>query len=208
MDSSDAAEADDQRVVEMETLSAIFPELKIGQDNPYTFSYDIPVKPSKEVTVFFPAPADPVAPPRLPAPTAVAQIDSHGLSHLPPIHIEASLPVGYPEKQPPLVKVSTSPPWLPEAVTLRLEGECRKLWDELGHDIVIYSFLDQILQAGEEDVFGLLDASGTLQVDPEHKIAILDHDIKSKKAAFDAGTFECGICLGQSCYKNCFREFL
>ncbi|KAL6891061.1 RWD domain-containing protein, partial [Trichoderma longibrachiatum] len=56
-----------------------------------------------------------------------------------------------------------------------------------------------------DDVFGAITAEGTLQVDPEHKLAVLDYDIKAKKAAFDKETFDCGICLdpkkGSKCHK-------
>jgi hypothetical protein len=67
----------------------------------------------------------------------------------------------------------------------------------MGRDIMVFSFIDHVQQCAEE-VFGLVDAKGRLEVNPQHRIAILDYDIKAKRAAFNKETFDCGVCLGRS----------
>lgn len=77
------------------------------------------------------------------------------------------------------------------------------MWEEFGHDQVVYAYIDHLQQAAE-NAFGIVDSGEgnregetRLQMSPEHKIAILDYDMKAKKDAFEKETFECGICLGK-----------
>lgn len=191
---------EDQRDSELSTLSAIFPEIRtISDDDPYSFVLEVPVNPSKAVTVFFPAAAegqavDPTA--RLNAAAAPnPNIDSHELTHLPAVSLQFSLPAGYPSERPPVVKVSTTPSWLPADAAERLEGECERLWEEFGRDMVVFSYVDHVQQSAD-DVFGLVSETGALEIKPEHKIAVLDYDLNAKRAAFDRETFDCGVCLG------------
>ena len=80
----------------------------------------------------------------------------------------------------------------------RLEDDGPRLWEESGRDMVAYTYIDH-LQRAAEDVFGTVTEGGTLAVDSEHKLAVLDYDIKAKRKAFENETFDCGICLGESC---------
>lgn len=198
-------DTEDQRDVELSTLSAIFPEIRsVDEHNPYTFVLDVPVNPSKAVTVFFPAT---VEGPGL-APGAFQNtetgaggpssniIDSHELAHLPAVRLQLTLPPSYPDNNPPAVTVSTSPSWLPSATAERLQNDCAALWEELGRDLVVFAYIDQIQQSAD-DVFGLVSDRGALEISPEHKIAVLDHDIEAKRVAFENGTFDCGVCLGR-----------
>lgn len=209
-------ESDEPRDVELSSLSAIFPEIqRVRDDDPYSIVLEVPVNPSKAVVVFFPTSTDGSAiPPALlgglattgaatkGAPTADQEnVDSHELSHLPPVRLQITLGAGYPASEPPQISISTTPPWLPADVIKKLEDDGPLLWESMGRDIVAFSYIDSVQQAAE-DAFGLIDEKGGLVVDPQHKIAILDHDIKAKRAAFEKETFDCSICLGMS--TNCY----
>lgn len=201
-------EAEDQRDVELSTLAAIFPELVIDDSDPHAFSLEVPVNPAIPVKVTFPAPgnvagAAPTNGQAPPAGEAAAngaaqnlqpQEASHQLSYLPALKLRVSLPPGYPSEQPPSISLETVPPWLPDETIKKLEGDCRTLWEEMFRDLVVYAYIDQLRQHGEQ-VFGMVNDEGTLEVDAVHKIAILDYDSKQKQAAFDRETFECGVCL-------------
>lgn len=187
-------ESDDQRDTELGSLSAIFPEIQLDARDPHRFSLEVPVHPSEPVVVYFPAPAS--APVDNPEAGALGgQIDSHRLSHLPAVRLDISLPKGYPEAAPPDITISTSPPWLPAEVSKRLGADATRLWEEMGRDSVVFTYIDHVQQEAE-NVFGLVGEKGNLEVDAQHKIAILDYDIKATRAAFEKETFECGVCLG------------
>jgi E3 ubiquitin-protein ligase RNF14 len=189
--------SDDQRFVEISSLEAIFPEIqKPDPKNPFAFRLEIPVNPTSAVTVAFPA-ASTIAPnveasASQPMPSV---LDSHKLSHLPSLVLDVSLPDRYPTDQPPVASVSATLPWLPANIVKGLEADSARLWEELGRDLVVFTYIDHIQQAAD-DCFGMISSSGTLEVDLEHKLAILDYDIKAKRAAFEKGSFECGVCLG------------
>lgn len=191
---------EDQRDVELSTLSAIYPEIqRVHEDDPYTFTISLPVNPAKAVTVFFPAAtagqALSTAAPAAVATAPDSQIDSHEIAHLPAIHLQISLPASYPTDQPPAVIVSTTPSWLPSLTAKALEEECTRLWEDLGRDLVVFSYIDHVQQSAD-DVFGLVSNTGALEIQPEHKIAVLDYDIEAKRRVFNNETFFCGVCLG------------
>ncbi|OTB07830.1 hypothetical protein M426DRAFT_317720 [Hypoxylon sp. CI-4A] len=189
---------EDIRQVELSTIAAIYPELQIDENDPHTISLELPVSLANPVTVRFPA-ATEGAPPAeqeqgQEAPAGVAAVDSHALSHLPSLQVRIELPDGYPLEKPPKVGLSTSPPWLSEDILRKLESDVDFLWEEIGRDQVVFTYIDN-LQQSTENIFSLVDDEGCLDVGPEHKIAILDHDIKAKQRAFERETFDCGICL-------------
>ncbi|KAI1098992.1 RWD-domain-containing protein [Jackrogersella minutella] len=187
---------EDVRQEELSTIAAIYPELLVDEKDPNTVYLELPVSLANPLTVLFPTPTE-VAPPVQPAqdqiPT-VSAVDSHALLNLPSLQVRIELPDGYPQEKPPKVGISTTPPWLPEQILQKLENDVVPLWEDLGRDQVIFSYIDS-LQQSTEDVFGLTDDNGRLKVGPEHKIAILDYDIKAKQRAFEKETFNCGICL-------------
>lgn len=199
------SDTEDQRDVELSTLSAIFPEIqKLHDNDPYTFALDVPVNPVHPVTVFFPSATDGKGQSAPQGPADAAAIDSHELAHLPAVRLVFSLPPVYPTHQPPSVTISTTPSWIPLDTVKRLVGDCTRMWEELGRDLVVYPYLDHIQQSAE-DVFGLVSNSGGLQILPEHKIAVLDFDIKAKQEAFEKETFDCGVCLDQKLGAKCHR---
>lgn len=194
---------EDQRDVELSTLFAIYPEIQMLQeeDDQYTFALEVPVNPSKAVTVFFPAATDGQAlnttAPENTGLAANGNIDSHELAHLPALRLQISLPPTYPAETAPAVSLTTSPSWLPSATAKEVEDDCVRLWEDLGRDLVVFSYVDHVQQLAD-NVFGLVSDIGALEIRPEHKIAVLDCDIEAKRSAFDKGTFECGVCLGTS----------
>jgi E3 ubiquitin-protein ligase RNF14 len=192
-------EEEDTREVELSTIAAIFPEeLKIDNNDPFTFSIELPVSLSKPLLVKFPALSEaiPAVPPLGSAVQAVDEVDSQELSNLPSLQLHISLPEGYPREVPPTVRISTAPPWLSEEIIARLEGDANRLWEEIGRDQVVFTYIDDVQQSAEK-VFGMVSEDNTLEVGPEHKIAILDYDIEAKRKAFEKGSFNCGICLGK-----------
>ncbi|PHH82178.1 hypothetical protein CDD83_3334 [Cordyceps sp. RAO-2017] len=218
MDSS--ADDDDPRAVELETLAAIYPEMAMRRDaGRFGFELELPVQPAEPVTVLFPA-----APRRdddqQQQPPAAEPVDSLLVSHLPSLRLRITLPDGYPATRPLEAAVSTTPPWLPASTLAGLERDGLGLWEEAGRDLVAYAYVDHVQRAAEH-VFGAVTARGALEVDPAHKLAVLDYDIKAKRAAFEKETFECGICLdpkkGSRCHKmvdcghifclQCLRDF-
>lgn len=202
-------ESDDPRFMELGSLEAIYPEIRrLDAHDPFTFEIDLPVEPAAPVTVTFPAASAPahtgLAIPTQAVENVQPEVDSLEVSYLPSLRLRVRLPEGYPVAVAPEVHVSTTPQWLAEETIKRLQGDGPRLWDEIGRDMVAYTYIDHIQRAAE-DVFGTISPEGTLQVDPEHKLAVLDHDIKAKKAAFEKETFECGVCLdpkkGTKCHK-------
>ena len=192
---------DDPRAIELETITAIYPELQVDEKDPFTVFIDIPVSLDSPLAVYFPASGvgAPVASLRdVVEPLPTAAVDSQALSNLPPLQVRITLPAGYPQDKPPVATVTTSPPWLGAEITRKLENDAERLWDEIGRDQVIFTYIDD-LQQSTADIFGLASSKGVLEVSPEHKIAILDYDNAAKRRAFERGTFDCGICLGRSC---------
>ncbi|EFY93280.1 hypothetical protein J3459_013554 [Metarhizium acridum] len=216
-----AGDDDDPRLMEIETLEAIYPEIRHVLSSPdpsqkgeprFTFELELPVQPAKPVTVLFPAASSGVTQDERPAPAsastpaalAVEPVDSLLVSHLPPLSLKITLPDGYPWDKPPAVTISTTPQWLPDATLRVLEDDGPRLWEEAGRDMVAYTYIDH-LHREAENVFGAVNTGFTLEVDPDHKLAVLDYDINAKKTAFEKETFECGICLdpkkGSKCHK-------
>src|SRR3569833_2426184 len=93
-------ESEDQRNVEITTLTAIFPELRDDEKNPYAFSLEVSVNTSKAATVSFLAASSVTAliPDRLRFDDAPRnQFDSHNVSYLPSVNVHVSLPRGGPD---------------------------------------------------------------------------------------------------------------
>ncbi|KAI0194609.1 RWD-domain-containing protein [Astrocystis sublimbata] len=200
---------EDERDIELSTITAIYPEIQLDDQDPHTLTIELPVSLSKPLTVAFPLVAGTVPSLVPPQPTIFAttvapEVDSQALLNLPALQVKLTLPKSYPQDTPPNVSISTSPPWLSNDTLRKLETDVIRLWEDVGRDQVIFTYIDDLQQASD-DVFGLVDSKGTLEVAPEHKIALLDYDINAKRKAFEKETFECGICLdpkkGVVCHK-------
>ncbi|EGO61208.1 hypothetical protein NEUTE1DRAFT_36619 [Neurospora tetrasperma FGSC 2508] len=202
-------DSDCPRDTELSSLIAIYPEIQHPRsDDPYAIAIDIPVNPSKPVLVYFPAAAD-----SNPDPRAQGTLQQNGASHingsasgahLPPVHLEIIFGPDYPAEKPPVITISADPPWLSKDTIKRLEDDGPRLWEEMGRDMVGFTYIDHIQQAAE-NVFELVDEKGTLEIDPQHRIAIMDYDIRARRAAFEKETFNCMVCLdpkkGSVCHK-------
>ncbi|EPE02970.1 ring finger protein [Ophiostoma piceae UAMH 11346] len=219
---ADEIDDDDLRAVELYSLQAIYPdELTIDNNDRYAFSLEVPVNPAHAVTVAFPAgggignvvndaagPAATASGPDSastdPRMNGSRTFDTRELAYLPSLHLHITLPQGYPETEPPSVAISSIPMWLPDTVVTRLEDDCTRLWEEVGHDQVVFTFVEHLRQAAD-DAFGLVDESGYLSVNTQLKLSLLDYDIKSKQAAFARETFDCGVCLDPKKGSVCHR---
>ncbi|KAG9246345.1 RWD domain-containing protein [Calycina marina] len=204
-------EEDNVRSVELECLAAIYPEIVLGAE-PFTASLEIPVHPTKPVKVVFPASAE-VAP--LPTPpysetdnepgqaTIAAHVESHNLMYLPSLHLHLTLPEGYPAEVPPIFRLSTTPQWLSQDQLDNLQAKGATIWEDNEHLEMVYDYVDSLQQAAE-NAFGCGEGKD-FQIPQEHKISLLDYDIKAVQAAFEKETFDCGVCLdpkkGTVCHK-------
>ncbi|THY92565.1 RWD-domain-containing protein [Aureobasidium pullulans] len=197
----------DEREEELSTLLAIYPELLLDPKNPFAASLELPINPSSPLALRFPS-APPPSPPDSEnglskySPLTHHVDETHNVEHLPPLQLKLSLPEGYPAEKAPTVSLSTTPQWLPVDKLNDLERECEKLWEDYGRCQILFSYID-FLQQQAEQAFDL-ESTG-LDLSPSLKPALLDYDTLTKKAIFDAGTFDCGICLepkkGSACYR-------
>ncbi|KAI9158692.1 E3 ubiquitin-protein ligase itt1 [Paramyrothecium foliicola] len=192
---------DDVRGEELETLEAIYPEISHPDpDNFFAFELELPVEPAHPLTVTFPPlAAGPVPPPPgvlglQHAPHAQPDEDSVQITYLPSLNLRITLPPGYPRDEPPKIDISTNPPWLSADIIGKLQDDGPRLWDEAGRDMMAFAYIDHV-QRATDDVFGTVDPDGALHLDPQHKLAVLDYDLKAKTVAFGKKTFECGVCL-------------
>ena len=211
----DLDEGDDERTVELESLAAIYPELLIdplGSD-PFAATISIEVEPVEPLSIRFP-PADgapPVGPFTLPRSDSeripqsdrggdevAAKEDATQLFHLPALNLTLSLPKGYPAEKPPAFHLTSQYSWLPNGKLEELQEAGHTLWEELGRDHVVFSYIEHLREAAERG-FDMAQADDqVLEISPALKVSLLDFDLKAKRAKFERKTFECGICLGRS----------
>lgn len=204
---------DDERQVELDCIAAIFPEIILDADDPFSASIELPVAPRNPVKVVFPASAEGVlpTPPRsetsgedVVADVNLADnVESHNLAYLPALRLHITLPEGYPSECAPKFELSTSPEWLPRTQLNELQASGEHMWEEGGRTEVVFGYIDSLQQAAE-NAFGHGEGQ-TLEIPQDYKIALLDYDIKATQAAFEKETFDCGICLdpkkGSVCHK-------
>lgn len=214
----DIEDEEDDRAVELASLAAIYPELAIDDTGlgPFSATIYIQVEPVEPLSIRFPSPdgIPPVGPLTLPRPfvegvtrmevgenelTPPTYEDFSRLSHLPALKLRLSLPEGYPAEQPPVFYLESQYSWLPEPKLQELREAGHTLWEELGRDQVVFSYIDHLREAAERG-FDMAQADDqVLEISPDLKVSLLDFDLKAKRAKFERETFECGICLGRSC---------
>ena len=202
MADGDSGEDGDERAVELSALAATYPELIIhpGQDatnKRQKASLEIQVEPIEPISIQTPTLADGIDPTEIPS-EVICVDDSirevNHVSHLPPLTVEFSLPVGYPSDEPPVVQVHTQGSWLAKEKLQELEDAAHNLWEDVGQDQVLFTYVDHLREASEEG-FGIRNG---LEVSQDMKIVLLDYDLKAKRAKFEKETFDCGVCLGRS----------
>lgn len=208
-------QAEDDRSVELSSIAAIYPEIKIDPSNLFKATLELPVTLPSPTRVSFQQPLDVGPPPALTPPTSVdgfkadlgqtAAQDVHILSHLPSLNLSVELPEDYPTEKPPIVRLTTHPLWLPPTVLTKLIDDCNRLWEECGRDMVVYTYIDH-LQQSAESAFGIQDtADGELCLPRDLKIALLDFNSKAEREKFEQETFECGVCLEPKKGGTCHR---
>ncbi|KAL5364791.1 RWD domain-containing protein [Aspergillus floccosus] len=222
---------EDDRSMELSSITAIFPEIAVDPSVPFRATLDLPVKPATPLRVCFHQQEEAEFPTVLTPPTSLdvsevgfgpestshplrddsaadADKDIHVLSHLPPLRLRIDLPDGYPADRPPVIKLSTDPSWLPEPTLSRLIDDGKRLWEECGRSLVIYSYIDHLQQLADT-AFEIDDiADGGLQITRSLKVALLDFNNKAERAKFEQETFECGVCLEPKKGANCHRLLL
>ncbi|KAL1306401.1 hypothetical protein AAFC00_005108 [Neodothiora populina] len=197
----------DEREEELSSIAAIFPELVLDGDKPFSASLQLPVSPSTPLTVRFPQAPLP-SPPHSDdgkqafRPATLPLSEKHGLSHLPPLDLQLELPEGYPNNSAPVITLSTQPEWLPAKKLRHLSEEAEKLWEEFGRCQILFSYID-FLQQSAERAFDLLDTG--LDLSPALQPALVEYDHRTKKEIFDLQTFDCGICLEPKKGRECHR---
>ncbi len=208
-------EVEDERVLELSTIAAIYPEvlLDLHGVDPFSASIEICVEPITPLLIRFPT--DDGAPPGglVTPPDSISTgsepvkainqgdcaQDVHNVSHLPPLNLHISLPEGYPAQKPPVVHLESQHPWLPEKKIQELRDSVHKIWEDMGRDQVVFSYIDHLREAAERG-FDLVESEArALDVSEDLKVPLLDYDLKAKRAKFEHETFECGICLGMAC---------
>ncbi|PYH94254.1 RWD-domain-containing protein [Aspergillus ellipticus CBS 707.79] len=216
---------DDDRSVELSSIAAIYPEIKIDPSSPFKASLSLLVKPSTPLRICFQQQPETEFPAVLTPPTSIDANDAgfpfkttkqdptiglnnrdvHVLSHLPPLCLEIELPEGYPSEAAPIFKLDTNPPWLPSSITSSLLDDGRRLWEECGKDLVVFTYIDHLQQMGDS-AFGVSDVSGgEVHLPRELKIALLDFNNKAEREKFEQETFECGVCLEPKKGTTCHR---
>ncbi|ERF70109.1 hypothetical protein EPUS_00296 [Endocarpon pusillum Z07020] len=244
----DPGAADDERIIELSSIAAIFPEIVLDRNSPYQASLDISVSPAAPLKICFQHLTE-TSLLNLPTPPTSTEPDTedldaalkdgprqknqgtaavHELVHLPSLNLKICLPEGYPAETAPVFELSSCPAWIPETTLQRLTRDGVRLWEELGRDQVIFTYIDHLQQAAEAGFDLAKDLGREFTLSGELEIALLDYDLKSKREVFEKETFDCGICLEpkkgavchrlllcshvfcveclQECYKKCIAE--
>jgi E3 ubiquitin-protein ligase RNF14 len=196
---------DDERQVELDCIAAIFPEISLDVDDPFSASIELPVNPRNPVKVVFPASAEGLLPTppysetsgedAVVAVNLADNVESHNLAYLPALRLHITLPEGYPAECPPKFELFTSPEWLSRTQLDELQADGERMWEEAGRTEVVFGYIDSLQQAAE-NAFGHGEGK-TLEIPLDYKIALLDYDIMATQAAFEKETFDCGVCLGK-----------
>ncbi|KAH9224199.1 RWD domain-containing protein [Leptodontidium sp. 2 PMI_412] len=205
---------EDERQEELDCIAAIFPEILVDPENPFSVSMEIPVHPTSPVKVLFPASSDGLIPtPPLSvhsdqadqlAPIPANAVESQNLSYLPSLQLRITLPQDYPEKTAPIFELSASPAWISRKALDELQGKGKEMWEEAGRSSVVYGYIDFLHQEAE-NAFGFATEGRNLEVPQDFKISLLDYDIKATQAAFEKETFDCGVCLDPKKGTVCHR---
>ena len=200
---------EDEREEELSSITAIFPELTVDPSNAFAASLELPIAPTNPLLVRF-IPQSCETTEKATYASAAANGNAYierdvYLSHLPPLNLQIILPDGYPADKPPDVPLATQQDWLPKTKLRELEQEAAKLWVEYGQCQILFSYIDYLQQAAERGFDLDQSAEGCLVLPVTAEPALVTFNNETKQKVFDAGTYDCGICLepkkGTACYK-------
>lgn len=212
---------DDERQEELDTLSAIYPEviLDTGKKSHFSAILELPIVPTTPLLVrFIPTVPEnshlvrylPIAGTTSTYTNAASNATAHverdvELSHLPPLTLHMSLPDGYPATVAPKVELTTHLDWLPQEKITELEEEVARLWEDYGRCQILYTYIDLLQQATERAFDLRQSAQGCLTLPATRERELVAFDTKTRQEKFDAGTYGCGVCLepkkGSACYQ-------
>src|SRR2546423_13908314 len=225
----DPGAADDERTTELSSIAAIFPELILDPKSPYDATLNIAVSPTPPLKIRFHQSAESGASVLPTPPTSVETdedtdaltgtkrkavqatenvADVHQLAHLPPLTLRIHLPEGYHSAKPPVFELSTSPPWIPKAKLETLKEDGVRLWEELGKDQVVFTYIEHLQQLAESGLHLATSLQNDVPISGDMKLALLDFDLKTKRELFEKETFECGVCLEPKKGVHCHRLLL
>lgn len=220
---ADQESTEDERTVELSTLAAIFPELTLDPSNPFSASIEVPINPARPLAVTFAPNVEVAVQAGLPTPPSSngtkedeVRTERPGqeaakirwISHLPPLILKVTLPKGYPAEKAPIIHLESQSSWLSELKLEGLRAAGCVLWEDIGRDQVVFTYIDHLQQAAE-DGFGLnLGTNFTIELPSDLEIPLSDFDLKAKRAKFEQETFECGVCLEPRKGSVCHRLLL
>ena len=208
---------EDERAIELSSIEAIFPELIISPSEPFSGTIDIPVELAEPIAVFFQPVAGGAPLVGLPNPpnseksktssvtqaTADEELSTeqpvhevHYLSYFPPLTLHIDLPTGYPSESPPSFHLNAKVPWVSGSALQELEYYGPTLWKDLGGSMIVFDYIDYLQRAAESGFRTHNRETSPLILPHELKISLMDFDLKAKRAKFEHGTYDCGICLG------------
>lgn len=194
---STASVMSDERAEELDAIAAIYPELTVSA---HEAELDIAVKPAEPILIRF----IPSAESQTDDIRAHIESDVH-LDNLPPLHLKISLPPEYPDNSPPKVHINTPHDWLDQTKITTLEQDIARLWEEYGRCQIVFAYIDHIQQSADQgfDLNSNSDGCFTLPKSLEPLLVQFDQD--TKRSAFNASTYNCGVCLepkkGVFCYQ-------
>lgn len=208
---------EDDRAIELSAISAIYPELIIDSADPFSATIEIAVEPVEPLAIAFlplengicqsglltPSPSDDVENSvanksfhPMPEGADPTDQDIYLFTYLPPLTLKIDLQDGYPSEKPPLFRLNAQTPWIPVAKLEELREIGSSIWEDMGRDQVVYTYIDYLREAAGKSFDLVPDNTTCLEVSQNVKISLLDFEAQMKRAKFEQETFECGICLG------------
>ncbi|KAI5304443.1 translation termination inhibitor protein itt1 [Ascosphaera pollenicola] len=200
IETSDTDLLDDDRALEVSSIEAIYPEIVREKSDSASFRLylEIPVSPSEPQRVVF---------------RRISQDgnDDGGIipgndaviSHFPSLRLCIELPEGYPSSEPPLFDIlDIQPAWLPARRKAELIADGRRLWEECGRDMILFTYIDHLHQESDR-LFSLTSKSDPLVFPLDIQAPLLDYNIKEKRRKFEQETFNSCITEGDIASVRC-----
>lgn len=84
----------------------------------------------------------------------VGQAQNNSVCYLPPIRLSFTLSENYPLDAPPTVSLKAQGSWLPEDIAEHQEAVLASMWEEYGHNQMLFASISHVQDAAES-AFGL-----------------------------------------------------
>ncbi|KAF2029483.1 RWD-domain-containing protein [Setomelanomma holmii] len=183
--------ADDERVLEIESLQAIYSD-ELTLLSPFSAKIELAVALIAPLRIDAGNPED---------------VREQSVSFLPSLHVSFTLPDGYPAA-PPQIQLHTAPDRIPRDKIDALLEAVITLWEENGRSLVMYDWLS-FVQEQADLAFGL----SVLVVAKQLYAELLSFNYTASKDNFNKASSSCGICLddkrGSACHRmdHCHHVF-